>query len=260
MTTCVRLRRTLAAATLPLVLLGLSACSGEEEPAPAAESQSEEVAQSEPTIEAGEQVDTAEFVERLEAGVDATTTARMSLEATGGELEISVEGDVDYSTEPPALAATITVPGVDGLAVRILEGVAYAQLPGVTQGKFVRYDLDDPQNPLQGDFADLLDPKASFETFEAGLDTVTFVGTEDLDDTATEHYRLSVETSRLEPESAASLPAVLEYDVWVDAEDRVRQFVIDISGTELTTTVSDYGEPVDIQAPPRSQILENPPG
>lgn len=259
MTAHLRLRRTLAAATISLAVVGLAACSSEDEPPPAAESQPEEAAGSGPSLDAGEQVDTTEFVDRLRTGVDASTTARMNLEATGGDLELSVEGDVDYSADPPALEATITVPGVDGLAVTILEGFAYAQLPGVTQGKYVRYDLDDPQNPLQGDFADLLDPKASFETFEAGLDSVTFVGTEDLEGTATEHFRLGVDTSRLEPETAESLPSVLEYDVWVDAEDRVRQFVIDIAGTELTTTVSDYGEPVDIQAPPKSQILENPP-
>ena len=60
------------------------------------------------------------------------------------------------------------------------------------------------------------------------------------------------------PDGAAGLPDTVIYDMWLDAEDRIRQVVFSVADVKAEMTMSKYGEPVDIKAPAAADIVEVP--
>ena len=87
------------------MLLGLAACGGDDsdtasdEPSVSeSESTDEEDAADAPAE--GEVVDNAEFVDEMMAGLEASTTANMTMDMDFGGGTLSAEGKVDYTTDP----------------------------------------------------------------------------------------------------------------------------------------------------------------
>ena len=54
--------------------------------------------------------------------------------------------------------------------------------------------------------------------------------------------------------AGATLPPMLTYHYWIDADGLVRRVAYDALGTSTQMTFSGWGEPVDIQAPKADQI------
>lgn len=265
-------RRSLAAAALvPMALTSFTACGNKDvtatDPAataPSASASPSESPESRPS--AGADVDPAAFVDLVKTGLANTTTAHESLTMTsdlGGDL--SGKGDVDYTTSPPSTAMTMTseMTGGGDLDLRLVEGVMYMKMPGLSGGKFLKLDLNDPSNPL-GSMGLQLDPAQAFTSFEKAIDSVTFVGAEG----PLERYRVVVDYARMMkamsqdvPSGAGvpDLPEKLSYDMLLDDQQRVNGMDIDMGklGT-MKMTLSDFGTDVHIEAPPASQVTEMP--
>ncbi len=106
-----------------------------------------------------------------------------------------------------------------------------------------------------------MDPVRSFEQFASGLEKVTFVGTEDVDGEQLDHYVLTLDTTRVDSlkDAGAQLPETLDYDLWVDDQDRMRQVQIDLGSTaSVDMKIFDWDEPVDIEAPSEDEIAPMP--
>jgi hypothetical protein len=58
------------------------------------------------------------------------------------------------------------------------------------------------------------------------------------------------------PTGQAELPKTLTYLVWLDEKDRMRKVTFDVMGISAVATLSGYGEPVEITAPPADQTVE----
>ena len=130
------------------------------------------------------------------------------------------------------------------------------------EGKFIELDADDPNSPF-GDLGGIGqgDPLASFDAFDAGLEEVRYLGPEDVDGEQMDHYVLTVDAKAAAKASGTpmgSLPKSLTYDLWLDGEDLMRRMQSDVGGGGLTMTMSDWGEPVTVEAPPRSAIMPMP--
>ena len=273
-------RRSLAAAALvPLALTSLSACGGDDTKATDASSSSSSSAStpeesSSPSAEApaeapaeGSDVDPAEFTALMKASFDQVTTAHATLtsKVMGGAM--NGEGDVDYSSDPPAAAMTMTgdLFGDQDVESRIVDGILYLKLGSMTKGKFAKLDLSDPNNPLGGQFADSMDPKSALENLGGAIEKVTYVGEEDLAGGTARHYTAAVNTKKLlegfgQDLPATGMPASLPYDVWFDSEGRFQQLKVDLGQAGSTlTTLSDYGKDVSIEAPPASEVTEDSP-
>ena len=265
----VTVRRALAAAALPLALTSLSACGSNDDAKaqdPSSGSSSSSSSSSADTPSAGDTVAPADFVDRFESGFTKTTTAhetlKMSLGTTG---TLTGEGDVDYSSDSPAMQMTMKtdMTGASGsIEMRLVDGVMYMTIPGMAGGKFVKFDLNDPSSPF-GSLATQLDPQEAFKSFEAGIKSVTYVGAED----GLDHYQVTVDTKKMlakmgqtgSAASAAGMPATLTYDAWLDSEDRVNKMEIDLGKTgTMDMTLSDFGQDVSVEAPPSSQVTQMP--
>ena len=268
-------RLALAAAALPLTLAALTGCGSDEggsssDDTSSSASPSESTGSATPEADAsaetpaeGEQVDPAEFAAQYQAAFEKESTAHMTME-TAGSASFSAEGDIDYSTNPPAMTMTMTgLMAEEAIDIRLVDGTFYMAMPG-SKGKFYSFDLEDPNNPLGPDFAKQLDPANAFAQFEDAIKTVTLVGEESVDGEDMRRYTLVVDGTKISGAAGAqvpqgALPAELTYDAWFDGEGFFRKMTSDLgeAGT-LTMTVDDWGKDVSVEAPPASQVTTMP--
>lgn len=268
------LRRGAAAATLSVLALGgLAACGDDSSGGDSATDTTNAAAAISDDLDEGDEVDPAEFVRIVTDGLEASTTAHITMDMSLGSAgEMTAEGDVDYTTDPAQVAMTMANPmGGGDMDVRMVDGIFYLSMGDLTQGKFIKLDPSEPDGPLAGmgldKMLDQMDPSQALKGMEDGLSTVVYAGEED----GLDHYELTVDIQKAVeqmggalPEAAlADLPEELTYDLWLDDEGRFTRMTMDelpmgqMSGS-MELAVSGWGEDVDIEAPAADQITEMP--
>jgi hypothetical protein len=257
--------------SLAVLALGvaLSACGGSgdsdatDEPAPAPSSStstdpSETVSTEEASpIDDGGEVAIADFVARIKHGVENTKYAHVEFSMNGGTGGMEGQGDTDYTVTPANMRMTMSISGQD-MNLLLVDSVMYIESPQAP-GKFIKYDLTDSSNPVGSQLIDQLDPAASMAKFAAAVSSVTSLGEEDVDGQSADHFVMTVDTSKLATASpAAGLPPELTADIWLDGDDRMVRSSIDLGEATYDATMSDFGKPVDITAPPADQVVVAP--
>lgn len=259
-----------------LVVAGLSACNDSttatDDPAApttsaASESPSESASEEPP---AGETVDTAEFLDTVLSGIEDATTAHVSMTMQGGPAQMTMEGDVDYAATPPEMSMSMTnsMLGEGGMEMRMVDGAMYMQMPQLGKGKWFKVPLGGPDSLLPGDLLDQMDPGQAIEGMQDAVDDVTYVGEEDVDGETLRHYTMTVRSEAFRDlqkqfggTGAADLPSAITYDIWLDGDDRMRKTEIAMGDLgSVTMTMSGWGEPVDIEAPPAADVVRMPGG
>ncbi len=277
MTRLLTVRRTLAASAIaPLLATGLVACGDDTagDSTTGTDSTSQVALSSD--LSEGDQVPPAEFVKTVEDGVLASTTAHMTMTIAAGTTgKVTAEGDMDYTTKPPSMAMTMALPaeatGGGDMDIRMVDGIIYMSMGQLTQGKFWKIDPSDPNGPFAAmgmdKMLDQMDPAKALSQVQDGISKVTYVGNEDNLD----HYELTVDMKKMMaslggnlPKGAqAQLPDSLTYDIWLDDQNRFSRMSMDNlpmggSDASMEMTVSDWGKPVDIAAPPADQVTKMP--
>jgi hypothetical protein len=225
----------------------------------AATDPSDEPATDEPsTIDDGAEVDAAEFVRRLQAGIDRTKYAHLEFTMSGAGGEMNGTGDVDYTVQPPNMQMTMKI-GPQSIAMLLVDKVVYVQSSQAGR-KYLEYDLSDPTNPLGADLADQLDPASSIEGFVKAVTSVTSAGTEDVDGRNLDRYVLTVDTTKLADQaSTEGLPPGMKITVWLDGQGRMAKSTMDMGAIQYDATLSDFDKRVELEAPPADQVA-TPPG
>ncbi|MBM7506621.1 hypothetical protein JOE61_000435 [Nocardioides salarius] len=262
-------RRTAVAAVLPLALTGLAACGGEESAEDTSsasaqlEEQGDEDGEEAGGLEAGDPVPDDDFVALMAASFEDATTARTTMTSETAGTTISAEGVVDYTGKTPAMRMTMESAelGDEPIEMILVDNVMYMQVPDLG-GKYLSMDLDEPGNPLGPMMTDSMDPSKQAEMMRAGLESVTFVGEEDVDGESLEHYSATLDPSAalegmqgMEGVPKSMMPEQMQSDTWFDDDGRVRRMVIDmgeLGSTEMS--MDDWGADVDIEAPPAGQV------
>lgn len=263
-------RRGLVAALVPLALSSLVACGGddtEKSSSPTSPTTSVSPSETDSAPAAGENVPPADFVALFEAGFENLTTAHQTMTFDrGGAGTMNGAGDVDYSDSPPAMSFKMTgsLFGASGMDMRMVDGMMYMQIPGMSDGKYVKFDLSDPSSPL-GALGAQLDPQAMFASFEKGIESVTFVGQEDVDGESLDHYSVVVDSNAIleslgqTPPGGGALGDQITYEFWLDGDHRLRQMTTDMGALgSMKMTVSDFGKDVSIEAPSPDQVTQMP--
>jgi len=259
----VRIKRTLGTLALAstLVLAGCSDDDGGDDASNGDAASGSPTATEDETDEPDGDDDIAEFLEKFEEGVEATTTARMTMTVTAQGDQIDIEGDVDYTTDPASIAMRLSGGSFGGqeIELRIVDGIVYMNLGATSQNKFLELSLD--QLGAQagiGDITEQLDPNAQLDTYREGLTEVEFVGDEEVGGVDTEHYFLVVDTTEVE-DTPAGTPETLELDIWLDDEGRAVQTESDLGalGT-VTAKVFDFGADIEVEKPAPSEIQQLP--
>jgi lipoprotein LprG len=217
----------------------------------------------------------ANFASTLTKAQADAETAHLEAQVSAQGQRLSMSGDMDMSQQEPAFDLTMQGAAIGGNARFILlERVIYLKMPGMGQGnKFLKIDASQKNDPLARMFDQMMsqfDPSQAFEAFDA-VTKVEERGTQEVDGVETTRYAVTVDTRKaLQAQGMADqmppgqLPKSVTYDVWVDADNLVRRLQMDIpdpSGSaaavgQVDMTMSEWGEPVEITAPPAGQTTD----
>jgi hypothetical protein len=219
-----------------------------------------------------------------QAAESSRFTMDMSIDVDGAPMTVTVDGVMAGDGKNGELK--VSAPVVGGIEERVVDGVVYMDLgaiPGASAklGDKQWVKLDPAQLAQQGGmFGDLANqaesssPKQGLEYLQGLSGDVQNLGQEDVDGQPTTHYRGTIDDTKLLgqlPDASAATRDALgklgstPVDVWIDGQDRVvkMHLTMDASafgsgaGTaQVDMHLSDFGVPVDVQAPPADQTVD----
>lgn len=232
---------------------------------------------------------------------EMTTTSPAAGPQNGGQAPMTFtmrgQGVMDFSGA--ASSVTTEMFGMGSFEVRQIENTVYmkmpkdfvAQMPGAKP--WVEADLEDLYGqqsgsvPGQMEMGKPQDPTRQLEYLRGVSDSVEKVGTERVRGTQTTHYRAMIDLKKAAAEEGAEAQEAqdevveklgtdkLPVEVWLDDQNRVRRFALDLNvpapenaaspnaspedatmRTQMVAEYYDFGTSVDVQAPPPDQIMD----
>jgi hypothetical protein len=219
-----------------------------------------------------------------QAAESSRFTMDMTIGASGEPVTVTVDGVMAGDGDNGELK--VSMPIVGDIEERIVDGVIYMNLgsfpgaPAALDGKqWVKLDHEQlkQQSGAFGDLADQAEsnsPQQGLEYLQGLSGDVQNLGQEDVGGRPATHYRASIDYTKVLDElphaSAQTRDALgklgtVPADVWIDDQDRVVKMHMTIDGSalagasgtaELTMELSDFGVPVDVQAPPEDQTVD----
>jgi hypothetical protein len=268
------LARRLGSAALVLTIgVGVSACSSDDSSAGSASSATDESgddmtgSSEEPAAEEADApaaLSAEDFYPEVMAAMrEVETFSFTSVSDSAGQARFGDDGvELKASGE-----------GAQSMEMILLDKAMYMKSAELGTGdKWLKIDLSDPDS-LFGMIGKATDPEVMFQALEAPK-KLELVGTEDVDGVATNHYRITldptqyIEAMDFPAAMADMLPKELVTEMWVDADNLPRRFsqtmeIAAMGGGKPTTsstegTYSDFGADVEIEAPPSSEVTEQP--
>ena len=260
--------------TGPLVALTLLAGCGSattDDPSSArAQSRSSSPSGSASADQASSPLTKDDFGQRVFGAIQKAGTARIGLLTEAAGQRSSGAGQVDFRGGRPKSSVTQQLPDGTEVEAVLVDGLFFLKSPQFGP-KWVKVD---PQaksglGALIGSMGATSDPSRIVKAMSSASE-VTARGTEEVDGVQTTKYhvvlprKVFVSALGTDPRLAALLPEEIAYDMWVDAEDRVRKQVsaVQVAGKSTSTTLTyrAFGEPVSIAAPPAAQTTTSVPG
>ncbi|TGO05354.1 hypothetical protein SERN_1358 [Serinibacter arcticus] len=166
----------------------------------------------------------------------------------GSVTEMS--GTMDYLRDP--IAMTMTMPSPEDPAITMetvmVDGVMYLNMGEMSQNMWVEAT----------GFTEASDPIGEMRDFSQAITEVVHNGPVDLDGVPAEHYTVTVEPSLMPAgtlEPGTMLPETVTYEIYLDGEGRPAGMDIEIMGGSVITRLTNFNEPVTIEAPPADQII-----
>lgn len=268
-------RRRGAVAALAAVTLGLGACGAQGEvteisdaatataPATDGEVDTGQTDAAQPEYAPGDKVEVADLLERLKSpGQEKLSAFELSMDLAGGGEEMTMTGKAAIG-DAPELDLQMTVAGMGDLRLILVDSAVYMAIPGLTsQGEFFEVPASELEGLGMEDITDTIDFESTWDGWDAGAQTAQFVGREDIDGEQMDHFAIVVDATAAADAMGQSMsegmPTEITYDVWVDEEDLMRQVSFDAGGATASITVDNWGQDVDIQAPPADKITKMP--
>jgi hypothetical protein len=269
------LRKAALAAVVPLALGSLAACGGNDSSQTAADT-----AASSATPDATQTPDTSTspapavqtvapwaFLAKMKTAATSITTAKFTMSMDLGGEAVDAKGALDLTGDRPAMELSMDLTGMGTPTdMRLVGGNMYIQAPG-SDGKYVKVDLSDPNGPMagMGDALTNYDPQSMISSMSAdAFKKVTDLGPETVGGQQVRHYRVLLDTKAATSmlknlPSTASMPKSMDYDLWLDSQDRIARFKMLMKNvTSVTATYSDYGADVHIAPPSPADIIAMP--
>lgn len=225
-------------------------------------------------------LDPAAYVRHAAHKTAAATSEHMAMTGTatavGMKITLRGSGDFDNAKQLGSMHASFSAGGLDGSIDEILSGTdIYLRSPLFTSqlpaGKtWMKLDLQKFGKSQGLDFSALMSqsPTQALQRLEAS-GTVTRVGTETIDGTATTHFRVeNVDLSKIPAGTKIEALTHAKYgpfDVWIgDRDGYVYRETFSVSYStggqdgSMSTTMdfSRFGEPVHVTVPPSAKTLD----
>ena len=219
-----------------------------------------------------------------QAAESSRFTMDITVDTQGEPTTVKVDGVMAGDGKTGQL--TVSTPVVGSIEERIVDGAIYMNLdsfPGAAAelaGKqWVKLDLEQLQQ-RDGAFGYLANqaesnsPKQGLEYLQGLSGDVQDLGPDTVGGQPATHYRASIDYAKVldrlpdanqETRDALTKLGTVPADVWIDGQDRVVKMHMTIDGrafgagagtAELTMELSDFGVPVDVQAPPADETID----
>ncbi|HET7736366.1 MAG TPA: hypothetical protein VFK52_10350 [Nocardioidaceae bacterium] len=267
----IRHQRALAAAVaIPLLLLGATACSNDED-TPSAEptpTETTDLATDEPTDAAtttGATVeDPQQVFEDMVAAMRAAKTVTVASDLGVG----TAEGAMSYDADRTDLSLRMDIGPMAGVELRVVDGELFMSWPNVLTeaGKFFRIE----EGSSMGDLVESLrssSPVDSAADISESVTAMREVGEEQIGTDDTIHYVVTIDTEKssqfiggTEGAQDVELPETIDVDMWVTTDDLMRRVVVSLGTAAMQLDYTDWGKPVDISAPAPQDIVKAPKG
>jgi hypothetical protein len=207
-----------------------------------------------PAAAPGERLTKDNLVATMLAAMRDKKTAHMSMKIGSS---VNADADVRYSTDSTEMKMSMDM-GSTKAVVILVDGVVYMQQSA--GGKFVKIDKDTPGMGSIVEQMSGLSPDGSIAAMRGALKKVEYVGTDTVDGTKVTKYRVTADTSAMaatlgSAAQGADLPKTVTYTLYVDGDNLMRRIDMTIAGQDIQMLVTNWGKPVDIAAPPASQIM-----
>lgn len=215
---------------------------------------------------------TANFAETIAAGQADLEQMSCSFEmviTTAGVTVTTTGQVVGVTGETPTMAMEMTVPEAGSIEMRLVDGAIYMRMGELTGDKFVVIDPSDPTFDI-GEIPDI-DPARDVADMADALVSVTEVGEPEVIDGVEAHqYEVVVDLSKvtgtmreqmdknvaLAEAGGLTVPDQVTYQYWIGADGLPLRVIGEIAGVQTEMTFSNWGEPVDIQAPSADEIVD----
>ncbi len=231
-----------------------------------------------PTYAAGDQLTVDQVTSLLKAAFSGLTTVHMDLKVksgSGGSGDVTMSADADYTTTPISLSGTMTMaamPTGAPMTVVLVDGNFYMNLGALSQNMYIKVSLAQLSSGSGTNLMDSFDPAKSLDQFSAAMTGGTYLGQETVNGVEVGHYTVSVNSARLLKLNKALLANVPKKDikkfkakterivesVWIDGSGHIVKAITQSLGATTTVTMSNFGAPVSISAPPSDQVTEVP--
>jgi hypothetical protein len=203
-------------------------------------------------------------------------SAHLSVRMSNASMEMSITGDVagfDGDIDDVTMDVRMKLPDGRAAQLRIVDSDVYMRIQGlgIPSKPWARIPLDDADNPLGSLYQSMLtfgDP-AMLKASYAAFDQFDYRGVENVDGIYAEHYRVSVNMAKSlhavgvtdvggvpAREALKSMPKIMPSDVWVDDDHRIVRIESDNAKFFLLERYSNWGRPVHVSPPPRSQVQD----
>lgn len=227
---------------------------------------------------AGAALSQADFFSNVtESQADAESFhVSMTMDVAGETVK--AEGDARMGKAPADMAMSLVMdmsamgPGApDEFEMRWVDEVLYMNLGEMTEGKFAAIDLTDESNPLgqmYNQLLDSLDP-ASIGKFKDAVTEFEEKGDPiELDGVQAQPYHVEIDMSQMKEmfrglpkEAVAAMPKTLSFTMYVGPDELPRRMKMQIPTPgpvqgSMTMDYTDWGEPVDIVKPDKSEISD----
>lgn len=198
------------------------------------------------------------------------TSAHETMTIATSAADITAEGDVLKTATGITMQMTMNVPQMGAMQARLVGKAFYLKM-SVPQlaGKWIKIDLSNKNSPLGQMLGSLtsMSPTQMFDQYSGGLLGGTVIGTDSIGD----HYLFNVDTAAalknlpasmsgnpLIEQGMKNLPKTLKINVWLK-NGQLQKSVVDMGATGTVTAVlSNYGETVNVVAPPTSEVTALP--
>jgi ribosomal protein L21E len=164
------------------------------------------------------------------------------------------------TTNPVAISMEMSGAALEGKTgkVIVVKGTAYVSMPGMTPtGKFVKF-----KSGLNSQLSELVeggDPTKIYKSFNSSMVNVKFVGVQTVLGQKLDRYDVTVNTAKALAAQGKKvpegLPSTLTYSMFMDKEHLMRRMSFDMGPVAMVMDMTSYNKPVEITAPPASQIV-----
>lgn len=201
--------------------------------------------------------------EQLKAG-----SAHMAMSMGLGGQAIKADGDVEFGKSFADTSISVDLDmgsaGPATMKMVLADRVFYMNFGQMTKGKYAKVDLADEDSAFGKQFSqmvDQMDPTKLLGQFQKAVTSFEKKGKpQQIDGVEAQPYELVIDTAKIDAFSdlpaGANVPKTITYELYMGSDNLLRRMAFDVAGSKTQIDYSKWGEPVDIEVPPASEITD----